>query len=166
MTSLTTADIDSFYAHLKTKGGRDDRPLSAGTVHRVHVVLHRALAQAVRWEWIWRNPAGNASPPQLSPAEIRPPSAAQIAALLRSVKDVSPALHLFFLLSATTGARRGELLALRWADVDLETGSLAIQRAYTEGPTGPVLAPTKTRRSHRVALDRTSLSRAAEVRGQ
>ena len=60
-------------------------------------------------------------------------------------------------VSATTGARRGELLALRWADADIESRSLAIQRAYTEGPPGPVLAPTETRRSHRVALDRTSI---------
>lgn len=157
VTRLMTADIDSFYAHLKTKGGRDGRPLSAGTVRRIHVVLHRALALAARWEWIWRNPASNASPPRSVPAEIRPPSAAQIAGLLRSVEGCQPALHLFLLLSATTGARRGELLALRWADVDLENGSLAIQRAYTEGPSGPVLAPTKTRRSHRVALDRMSL---------
>jgi len=74
----------------------------------------------------------------------------QIATLLRSIEGSSPALHLFFLLSATTGARRGERLGLRWADVDLETGDLAIQRAYMEGLTGPVLAPTKTRRSHRV----------------
>ena len=49
---LTAADIDDVYSHLFRRGGRDDRPLSPGTVHRVHVVLHRALTQAVRWEWI------------------------------------------------------------------------------------------------------------------
>jgi hypothetical protein len=52
VTKLTAADIDDVYAHLLRRGGRDDRPLSPGTVHRVHVVLHRALTQAVRWEWI------------------------------------------------------------------------------------------------------------------
>jgi integrase len=59
---------------------------------------------------------------------------------------------------------RGELLALRWADVDLETGSIAIQRSFTEGPTGPVLAPTKTRRPHRVALDEMSRDAVAKFR--
>jgi integrase len=49
------------------------------------------------------------------------------------------------------------LLALRWADVDLAAGSLSMQRSVVEGPEGPVLVPTKTRRSHRVALDSLSL---------
>ncbi len=62
-------------------------------------------------------------------------------------------LHLFLVLAATTGARRGQLLALRWADVDFDHGSLSFQRALVEGPHGPVLAPTKMPRSHRVALD-------------
>ncbi|HEX9683293.1 MAG TPA: site-specific integrase [Acidimicrobiales bacterium] len=64
-----------------------------------------------------------------------------------------PLFHLFLVLAATTGARRGQLLALRWADVDADHGSLSFQRSLVEGPNGPVLAPTKTRRSHRVALD-------------
>jgi len=64
VAKLTTTDIDDFYADLRRHGGRERRPLAPGTVHRVHVVLHRALAQAVRWEWIWLNPATDASPPR------------------------------------------------------------------------------------------------------
>ena len=91
------------------------------------------------------------------PAEIRPPSAGEVADLVAHAAKANPSLGLFFLLAATTGARRGELLALRWKDVDLREGSLAFQRSLIEGPEGPVLAPTKTRRSHRVALDAASL---------
>lgn len=69
---LVTAQIDAFYAKLLNEGGRDGRPLAPGTVHRTHVVLHRALAQAVRWDWIWTNPATHASPPRPLPSEIRP----------------------------------------------------------------------------------------------
>lgn len=166
VTKLTTVEIDVLYATLKECGGRDGRPLSPGTVHRVHVVLHRALAQAVRWEWIWRNPASNANTPRYVQAVIRPPTSDQVAELLDRAGQISSALHLFFLLSATTGARRGELLALRWVDVDLELGSLAIQRAFIEGPTGPVLAPTKTRRAHRVALDSSSLTAVIKFRAE
>ena len=86
VAKLTAADIDDVYAHLLRRGGRDDRPLSPATVHRVHVVLHRALTQAVRWEWIWLNPAALASPPRVEPAEIRPPSVEQVRHLL----DVVP----------------------------------------------------------------------------
>ena len=64
VAKLTTADIDDFYTHLRRSGGREGRSLAPGTVHRVHVVLHRALAQAVRWEWTWVNPATDASPPR------------------------------------------------------------------------------------------------------
>lgn len=154
-----TAGIDGFYAYLRRGGGREGSALAPGTVHRVHVVhvvLHRALAQAVRWEWIWLNPASQASPPRCVPAEIRPPSAAEVVALVAHATESSPSLGLFFLLAATTGARRGELLALRWRDVDLDSGSLSFQRSLIEGPDGPVLAPTKTRRSHMVALDESS----------
>ena len=48
-------------------GGRNGDPLTPGTVHRIHVVLHRALAQALRWEWLWVNPAASASPPSCEP---------------------------------------------------------------------------------------------------
>ena len=67
------------------------------------------------------------------------------------------ALHLHLTLAATTGARRGQLLALRWIDVDLVEGSLSIQRSLMEGLDGPLLVPTKTRRLYRVALDAASL---------
>ena len=60
------------------------------------------------------------------------------------------------MLAATTGARRGELLALRWKDVDLDSNTVAFQRSLIEGVNGPVLAPTKTRRSHSVTLDMTT----------
>ncbi len=80
VTKLTTADIDDFYGYLLRAGGRKGRALAPGTVHRVHVVLHRALAQAIRWEWIWLNPASNPSPPRVEPAEIRPPSPESVAA--------------------------------------------------------------------------------------
>ena len=70
-------------------------------------------------------------------------------------RDVS--FHLYLTLAATTGARRGQLLALRWVDVDLVGGSIGIQRSLVEGPDGPLLVPTKTRRSYRVALDAARL---------
>jgi integrase len=154
---LTTAAIDDFYSRLRTNGRHDAQPLSTGTVRRVHAVLHRALAQAMRWDWIWANPAAAANKPATEPTEMRPPTPAQINALLAHAA-ADPAFHLFLVLAATTGARRGELLALRWADIDLAQGSISIQRALVEGPTGPTLAPTKTRRPHHLDLDARTLA--------
>jgi integrase len=120
----------------------------------------------VRWEWIWSNPAAAASPPRLEAPEMRPPSPEELIRLLDHVAAHEPLVHLFLVLAATSDARRGQLLALRWKDVDFEHGSLAFQRALVEGPNGPVLAPTKTRRCHRVALDRYSQSLLTEQADQ
>lgn len=149
--------IDDFYASLRIDGAVNGLPLSRGSVQRVHGVLHRALAQAMRWEWIWVNPAASASPPRLEPKEMRPPSPVEVARLLAHVLVIDPLFHLFLVLAAMTGARRGQLLALRWIDIDFHRGSVSFQRTLVEGPDGPVLAPTKTRRSHRVALDPATL---------
>src|SRR6266545_3307226 len=128
-----------------------------GTVHRIHVVLHRALAQAVRWEWIWLNPASTANPPRVPPAEVRPPSPDQVAALLDTVRSRTPSLYTYLRLAVSTGARRSQLLALRWTNVDEDRCAVAFTRALVEGPDGPVLRPTKTHRSYRVELDRDTL---------
>jgi integrase len=162
---LTTADIDDFYGYLLRSGGHHGRPLSAGTVHRIHVVLHRAMAQALRWDWVWINPATNAKPPKYRPAEIRPPSPEQVAELLHAVERDDPAFATFLRLAATTGARRSQLLALRWADIDVERAALSFTRALVEGPNGPVLAATKTGRTYRVELDQTTLAALLAHRG-
>jgi integrase len=153
---LTTAVVDGFYGDLRSGGRIDGKPLAFGTVRRIHSALHAARAQAQRWSWVFGNVADHATPPRDQPAEMRPPTPGQVAQLLEFVAR-DPALHLYLTLAATTGARRGQLLALRWIDVDLVGGNLSIQRSLVEGPDGPLVVPTKTRRSHRVALDAASL---------
>jgi integrase len=153
---LTTAIVDKFYNDLRSGGRIDGKPLAVGTVRRIHSALHAALGQAQRWSWVFENVADHVTPPRDEPAEMRPPTPGQVAQLLEFVAR-DPDLHLYLTLAATTGARRGQLLALRWIDVDLVGGSLSIQRSLVEGPDGPLLVPTKTRRSYRVALDAASL---------
>jgi integrase len=157
VAKLTTADIDDFYGHLLRAGGRSDQPLAPGTVARVHGVLHRALGQAMRWEWIWLNPATNASPPRVPPAEIRPPRPDQVAALLDALRHSDPPLFCFLRLAASTGARRSQLLALRWGDIDWERAAISFTRALVQGIHGPELRWTKTHRTYRVELDRETL---------
>lgn len=153
VAKLTTADIDDFYGYLLTRGGDNGQGLKPGTVRRVHSVLHRALVQALRWEWIWINPAAQASPPRVRRTELRPPSPQEVRALLDSVQAKNPALCCFLRLAATTGARRGQLLALRWKDVNLGRGAISFDRALVVGPDGPVLAASKTDGAHQADLD-------------
>ena len=157
LDKLTTADIDDFYRHLLRAGGRNERPLAPGTVARVHGVLHRALGQAVRWGWIWLNPATDATPPRVAPAEIRPPSPRDVAKLLDAVREADPPLHCYLRLAVSTGARRSQLLALRWGDIHLPRAAIAFTRALVLGPEGPELRWTKTHRTYRVELDRQTL---------
>ena len=110
---LTTVDIDDLYRHLLRAGGRDGRPLAPGTVHRVHVVLHRALTQAVRWEWIWLNPASA----RLATAGRagRDPTAvdrSRSAGSSTSSVTPTPTSATYLRLAASTGARRSQLLGL------------------------------------------------------
>lgn len=95
---VTTAEIDAFYGELRTGGGRD-RPLSDGSVGRIHSILHRALAQAVRWEWIWTNPAEHARPPKFDQREIHSPPPEAVARLFEASRP-TPGLELFFRLAA------------------------------------------------------------------
>ena len=161
---LTTVVIDDLYGRLLRGDGSGGVGLAPGTVHRIHGVLHRALAQAQRWEWIWINPATMASPPRVRRVELVPPTPAQVAALLASVQTCDPALHGLLRLAATTGARRGQLLALRWRDLDLTDGVAAFTRAVVPGPDGPVLTATKTDRTHQVELDHQTLATLQALR--
>lgn len=76
---LTTADVDDLYGYLLQGGGPGGAPLSPGRVVRIHGVLHRAFAQAVKWEWVWFNPVSNATPPRVPPPEVRPPTVDAVA---------------------------------------------------------------------------------------
>ena len=155
---LTTADIDRTYAILRVRGGMRGQPLASGTLSRIHVVLRAALAQAMRWGWIWDNPAERAHRIAATRRELIPPTPAELRTLLQYLAQADPALHTFVTLAAFTGGRRAQLLALRWRNVDLAVGRLSFTGGWVEGPDGPVLAATKTKRRHVVDLDPGSVS--------
>jgi integrase len=156
VADLTTADIDALYTCLLRHGGVSGQPLQPGTVQRVHVVLRAALAQAMRWGWIWDNPAERAHRIVVTSREPEPPTADELAILLDHLHDREPLFYAFVMLAATTGARRAQLLALRWRDVNLELGQIAFSNGWVEGPDGPALTETKNKRRHTVELDQTS----------
>ena len=160
---LTPASIDDLYGRLRAGGGVDGRPLAAGTVKRVHVVLHSALAQAVRWGWAWDNPAERAHRLVATAREPRPPTPETLAALLAHVVTVNPDFHALLVLAATTGARRAQLLGLRWRDINLQEGRVAFCHGWVEGEHGPVLTETKSKRRHSVDLDDTTIAVLARL---
>src|SRR5690606_32878735 len=120
LTKLTSASLDRYYQRLLKDGGKGGRPLAPSTIRRIHGILRRALAQGVRWGWLGVNPAASATPPRVSAPDIKPPSPEQVGQLQASIAESDPELSSFVRLSAMTGARRSEVIALRWPDLDLE----------------------------------------------
>lgn len=155
---LRAADLDRLYRRLVDAG------VSAPRVRRVHTVLSTALAQAVRWEMIAANPALSASPPMVRQREISPPSADEVIDFFSRLEADDEDLAVFVWLASATGARRGELCALRWASIDLEHASLLIERNIVDGDQGLVEKDTKTHQVRRLALGAATVKRLAAHR--
>jgi integrase len=134
LSSLTTAQIDALYRELE-QGGRADHKagtgLSARTVRYIHTILGKALNDAVDAGMIPRNPAAKAHPPSAKQArspEMHCWTASQLSAFLGWTKDNS-SLRTAWTVLAMTGMRRGELLALRWRDIDFTKGTITVRRS-------------------------------------
>jgi integrase len=141
---LHTKDLDAWYAELLTAGALDGAGLSPSSVRRIHSVLHRALEQGIAWGWIAINPATRASPPPARRSQLRLPSPDEVNRVIAAAGAVNPALLVFFPLAAVTGARRGELCALRWCHLDTQRNTVLIAVAIAETGSGIVERPTKT----------------------
>jgi integrase len=139
LSRLTPSRIDRLYTDLRKSGGHNGKALSASTVRRIHVVLRAALEQAVRWGLVGRNAAAHASPGKVARTTIKPPSPKDVAALLERAAVERPDVLVFLRLAAITGARRGELCALKWSDIDVDKDQLTIRRSITLGKDGPVV---------------------------
>jgi integrase len=150
---LDAATLDTFYARLRKTGGQGGRPMAASSVRQVHAILSGALKRAVAWGWISQNPARLAVPPSIEQADVQPPSAEDAARLLRVAQAEEPELGLFLRLAVVLGARRGELCALRWSDVDLDQGAILVAGSViaVRGH-GPTAKDTKTHAKRRIAV--------------
>src|SRR5215213_8794729 len=126
---------------------KQDAGLSASTVQKVHHILHKALAQAVRWDLIARNPTDNVKAPTPTPKEMHPLSASEARELLEAASG--DRLEALYVLAVHTGMRRGELLGLKWDDVDLERGLLRLRHALVREGGKSVLGDLKTPKSRR-----------------
>ena len=145
---LTARDLDRFYGALTDSG------CGASYVLRVHGVISAALNQARKWGAVSRNVARDASPPPAKrrPATERAPSGEDIE---RVGDELEPAARFFIHLAQVTGARRGELCALRWDDLDGDM--LTIERGISQGQDGWVVKSTKTEDRRELHLDGLTL---------
>jgi integrase len=128
LAKLTAQHLEELYIEKLEEG------LSPTTVTAVHTMLHTALEKAVRLGLVSRNVCDLVSPPRKVQKEIKPLSPQQVLQLLEAAKGHPQ--ETLFILALTTGMRRGELLGLKWQDLDFEKGVLQVRRALTRMPTG------------------------------
>ncbi len=165
LAKLRTDQLDRFYSKLRDEGGQDGGPLSPATVRQTHAVIRRALNQAMRWGWIASNPASLARPPRVRTPALHPPEPEGVLRLIAEAELRDPDLACFLLLAATTGARRGELCAIRWSDLNMKSGALTISRSIVETQGADLIEKdTKTHSSRRIALDSGSIAALAHQR--
>jgi integrase len=161
---VTPGRLNAFYGELLAGGRRDGKGLSPATVRYVHAVIRKALSDAVRWNLLTRNVADAADPPRVSRSPIRTWTGKELFRFLKHVE--SDRYYAAFVLAATTGMRRGEVLGLRWQDVDLDAGRVSIVRSLTVvGGYEMHISEPKTDRGRRmIALDAHTVSALKEHR--
>jgi integrase len=152
---LSALEVERFEQRLLASGR------SAKTVANVHAVLHRALADAVRDGLVDRNVASLVSPPRAERPEMSTWTVAELKQFLRSVEGHR--LYATFVVFATTGMRRGEVLGLQRADVDLARAELSVRRTVGVVDGRIDIGPPKSTSSRRlVALDTTTTAVVAD----
>ena len=155
LDKLTARDIQQFYTNLK-KSGRLIRTelygagLSDQTVRGIHTTLRAALDKAAEEKLIFRNPADSCKPPSARPREMQVLTPEEIQRLLIQAKE--DGCYELLLLELATGLRRGEILALRWSDLNFRTGALRVERQVHRVRGELVVSPPKTRAGNRTVL--------------
>jgi integrase len=149
LQKLSPQHLQSFYTKKLEEG------LSTTTVISFHNVLHKALETAVRWNLLPRNICDLVSPPRRKRFEIQPLGIEQVQQLLAAARDHR--LEALFILALASGLRRGELIGLKWQDINFLTGTLQVRRILTRVPSklpgkGYVEAEPKTEKGRRSIL--------------
>lgn len=154
---LDIRQLERLYADLMARGGKDGRPLSRRTVEYAAATLRSALNDAVRTGLLDRNPASLARLPKIDPTSTTEDDDLQVwtADEVRAFLDQIHGHRLYdlWVVALGTGMRRGELLGLRWQDVDLEGRTIHVRRALQVVDGVVRLKRTKTSRSRSLRID-------------
>ena len=148
LPKLAPLHVQAFYSHALALGRKDGKGgLSAQSVVHFHRVLNKAFAQAVKWQLLARNPIQAVEPPRADHTEMRALNEDETASLLALLCESR--LYMPVMLAITTGLRRGEILALRWSNIDLATGVIAVVQSLEQTKGGLRFKSPKTHRSRR-----------------
>ncbi len=167
-SKLTALMLNAMYGRLQVEGSGHG-PLSAKTVRYIHTIIHKALEDAVDAGLVARNVAARAKPPRPSRRSTRQVGsweAHELSLFLASV--TGSRLEAVWRLAAMTGMRRGEILGLRWADVDLDAARISVRNAVVSVAYAVIESTPKSHNARVIDLDAETvdLLRAHRVRQQ
>jgi integrase len=165
---LAPSHIQAAYAKWAVEGRRDGKPggLSPRTRHHIHRILKAALGRAVEMQLLPRNPADAFKKrlPKVERKEMTTLTAEQSTRLLEALKHTR--LYWPVLLALTTGMRRGEILALRWRNVDFDHGALRVVESLEQTKAGLRFKAPKTEKARGITLPSFAVDELRRLRRQ
>jgi integrase len=157
LSQLQTSNLQKLYSEKLDSG------LSARSVRYIHVVIHKALNTALKWDKVTRNVADGTDIPSAHSPEMQTWNEKELTQFLATAQTTH--YYPVFYMALFTGARRGELLALRWCDVDLVRGQMSVNRSLTQIGTRFVYNEPKTEKSRRtIALPQSAILMLKQLR--
>lgn len=143
LAELKPQHLQRLYSNLL----KQDKPLSKRSVHHLHGIIRQALKRAVKWDLVGRNVADGVDPPRPEDKEMEVWTKPQVRQFLDS--SVDDRFFAVYILASSTGMRKGEILGLRWEDIDFDNNRLQIQRALQWSKGKATFVPPKTQKSKR-----------------
>ncbi|HHW25907.1 MAG TPA: site-specific integrase [Firmicutes bacterium] len=157
LSDIQPRHLQGLYADMAADG------IGARTIELTHVTLHSALKQAVRWQMLSRNPAVGAVPPRPERRETKVLEPDKIGAVIRAARK-TPIGDLVY-LALCTGMRKGELLGLRWTDIDWAARTIQVRRNLVRVGKETIIKDTKTKSSRRsVPVDKMVIDRLRSMK--
>jgi integrase len=152
LSKLKPEQISAAYSAALTSGRRDGKSggLSPRSVHHMHRVLVQALGQAMRWGAVNRNVAALVDPPKCDRTEMKTLDVDQATTMIELARGES--IFIPMLLGLLCGLRRGEICAVRWRNINLDTGQLSVVNSIEESRGGMREKSPKNGKGRSVAL--------------
>ena len=152
---ITTQQIQRMYNKLKRDGREKAREkfgdgLSDSSVRSIHMLLHEVMEAAVQARLIAKNPTAGTKIPKCNYPDKKILNESELAVFIEAIER-EPLWRDFFYTEITTGLRRGEICGLKWSDLDIEKGTLNIERSISNGDGGELeIGETKTEKGKRI----------------